>query len=145
MPLLFVPIAVKVVRTDLVVLAQCLVNKQFRYNLLNETSICPSGWVLLDTYCIVEAFNLAQQKLFAREHMYIECDPQVWSQVESLIRSKLPQVQSEAHGNIITEFWHFLGQTKKWWLVPILVVVFGFALLVFFSGTAAAPFIYTLF
>src|SRR2546421_572035 len=40
-----------------------------------------------------------QQKLFAREHMYIECDPQVWSQVESLIRSKLPQMQSEAHGN----------------------------------------------
>jgi len=40
-----------------------------------------------------------QQKLFAREHMYIECDPHVWSQVESLIRSKLPQMQSEAHGN----------------------------------------------
>ena len=40
-----------------------------------------------------------RQKLFAREHMYIECDPQVWSQVESLIRSKLPQTQSEAHGN----------------------------------------------
>jgi len=31
--------------------------------------------------------------------MYIECDPQVWSQVESLIRSKLPQMQAEAHGN----------------------------------------------
>jgi hypothetical protein len=40
-----------------------------------------------------------QQKLFAREHMYIECDPQVWSQIESLIRSKLPQIQAEAHGN----------------------------------------------
>ena len=40
-----------------------------------------------------------RQKLFAREHMYIECDPQVWSQIESLIRSKLPQAQAEAHGN----------------------------------------------
>ena len=40
-----------------------------------------------------------RQKLFAREHMYIECDPQVWSQIESLIRSKLPQMQAEAHGN----------------------------------------------
>jgi len=39
------------------------------------------------------------QRLFAKEHMYIECDPQVWSQIESLIRSKLPQVQVEAHGN----------------------------------------------
>ena len=53
--------------------------------------------------------------------------------------------QSEAQGNIVTEFWHFLGQTKKWWLVPILLVVLAFAALVFFSGTAAAPFIYTLF
>jgi len=40
-----------------------------------------------------------QQKLFAREHMYIECDPQVWTQIESLIRSRLPQMQAEAHGN----------------------------------------------
>lgn len=40
-----------------------------------------------------------QQKLFAKQHMYIECDPQVWTQIESLIRSKLPQMQAEAHGN----------------------------------------------
>jgi hypothetical protein len=53
--------------------------------------------------------------------------------------------QSESQGNILGEFWHFLGQTKKWWLLPILFVVAGFALLVIFSGTAAAPFIYTLF
>ena len=53
--------------------------------------------------------------------------------------------QSESQGNILSEFWHFLGQTKKWWLLPILIVVAGFALLVIFSGTAAAPFIYTLF
>ena len=52
---------------------------------------------------------------------------------------------SERQGSILGEFWHFLGQTKKWWLLPILIVVFGFGLLVFFSGTAAAPFIYTLF
>jgi hypothetical protein len=44
------------------------------------------------------------QRTFAKEHMYIECDPEVWSQIESLIRSKLPQVQvearqGEAHGN----------------------------------------------
>ena len=53
--------------------------------------------------------------------------------------------QTERSGNIVSEFWHLLGQTKKWWLLPILVVVFGFGLLVLFSGTAAAPFIYTLF
>ena len=53
--------------------------------------------------------------------------------------------KTEQQGSILSEFWHFLGQSKKWWLLPILVVVFGFALLVLFSGTAAAPFIYTLF
>ena len=53
--------------------------------------------------------------------------------------------ESEGRGHIVSEFWHFLGQSKKWWLLPILIVVFGFGLLVFFSGTAAAPFIYTLF
>ena len=37
-----------------------------------------------------------QQRVFAKEHMYIECDPDVWSQIESLIRSKLPQVQTQA-------------------------------------------------
>jgi len=53
--------------------------------------------------------------------------------------------QSDSQSGILGEFWHFLGQSKKWWLLPILVVVAGFALLVIFSGTAAAPFIYTLF
>jgi len=37
-----------------------------------------------------------QQRVFAKEHMYIECDPQVWSQIESLIRSKLPQLQAKS-------------------------------------------------
>jgi hypothetical protein len=37
-----------------------------------------------------------QQRLFAKEHMYIECDPEVWGQIESLIRSKLPQSQAQA-------------------------------------------------
>lgn len=53
--------------------------------------------------------------------------------------------QGEQQSGILGEFWHFLGQSKKWWLLPILIVVFGFALLVLFGGSAAAPFIYTLF
>ncbi|MGB7847013.1 MAG: hypothetical protein WBL63_15465 [Candidatus Acidiferrum sp.] len=31
-------------------------------------------------------------RVFVRQHTEIECDPAVWNQVESLIRSKLPQV-----------------------------------------------------
>lgn len=46
----------------------------------------------------------------------------------------------------IAELWRFLRVRKKFWLAPILVVmlVFG-ALIVLTSGTAVAPFIYTLF
>jgi len=48
-------------------------------------------------------------------------------------------------GGLLSEFLHFLSTSKKWWLLPILVVLLMFGLLVLLSGTAAAPFIYTLF
>jgi len=47
--------------------------------------------------------------------------------------------------SFVAEFWDFLANNKKWWLLPILVVVLLFGLLILMSGTAAAPFIYTLF
>jgi hypothetical protein len=53
--------------------------------------------------------------------------------------------RAESQGGILGEFWYFLSTNKKWWLLPILIVVALFGLLVLFSGTAAAPFIYTLF
>jgi hypothetical protein len=53
--------------------------------------------------------------------------------------------QTERGGNVLTELWYFLGQTKKWWLLPIVVMLLGFGLLMALSGSAAAPFIYTLF
>ena len=47
--------------------------------------------------------------------------------------------------SLVSEFWDFLKHNKKWWLLPILVVVLGLGALVFLSGSGAAPFIYTLF
>jgi len=46
----------------------------------------------------------------------------------------------------LKEFWSFLRVRKKFWLLPILVMmlIFG-ALLVLAQGSAVAPFIYTLF
>ncbi len=48
--------------------------------------------------------------------------------------------------SFVREFWAFLRARKKFWLVPILVVmaIFG-GLIVFSEGTAVAPFIYTIF
>src|SRR3954466_3464391 len=49
-------------------------------------------------------------------------------------------------GRVLSEFWTFLRQEKKYWLVPIVVVFILFGLLIVFSqSSAVAPFIYTLF
>jgi hypothetical protein len=49
-------------------------------------------------------------------------------------------------GELILEMWAFLKERKKFWLLPIIVVLglFG-VLIVFAQGSALAPFIYTLF
>ena len=49
------------------------------------------------------------------------------------------------HGGIVRDLWGFLKRSKKWWLLPIIVVFVLFAVLIFLSGTGLAPFIYTLF
>ena len=48
-------------------------------------------------------------------------------------------------GGFLRELWGFLAHNKKWWLLPILIMLLLFGLLVFLSGTGLAPFIYTLF
>lgn len=47
---------------------------------------------------------------------------------------------------LISELWRFMGERKKWWLLPVIIVmvVVG-TLLVFAQGSALAPFIYTIF
>ena len=44
------------------------------------------------------------------------------------------------------EFWDFLKARKKYWLIPIfmVLVLFG-ALIILSQGSAIAPFIYTIF
>ena len=48
-------------------------------------------------------------------------------------------------GGFFAEYWAFVRHTKKWGLIPILVILLLFGGLLLLSGTAAAPFIYTLF
>jgi hypothetical protein len=48
--------------------------------------------------------------------------------------------------DFLKEFWEFLIVRKKYWLLPILLVLVLFgALIVLSQGTAVAPFIYTIF
>ena len=46
----------------------------------------------------------------------------------------------------LKEFWEFLKVRKKYWLIPIIVVLVLFGGLIILSqGSAVAPFIYTIF
>jgi hypothetical protein len=55
------------------------------------------------------------------------------------------ELSTERRSGMISEFMNFLGQNKKWWLLPILLVMAFVGVLVLLAGTGAAPFIYTLF
>jgi hypothetical protein len=48
--------------------------------------------------------------------------------------------------SLLKELWAFMKVRKKFWLLPIIVVMLTLgALLVFAQGSALAPFIYTIF
>ena len=47
---------------------------------------------------------------------------------------------------LVSELWRFMKARKKFWLMPIIIVMFLLGgLLVLAQGSAVAPFIYTLF
>jgi hypothetical protein len=48
--------------------------------------------------------------------------------------------------SFLAEFWLYLNHRKKFWLLPMIIVMALFGgLVVLTKGTAVAPFIYTLF
>ncbi len=55
------------------------------------------------------------------------------------------QAAEDESSSLVGEFVEFLKENKKWWLAPIVISVLGLGLLVLLGGSAAAPFIYTLF
>jgi hypothetical protein len=48
-------------------------------------------------------------------------------------------------GGLLLEIWAMLRNNKKYWLLPIVIVLLLLGVLIILGGTAAAPFIYTLF
>lgn len=51
----------------------------------------------------------------------------------------------QAQIGLAGEFLHFLVNSKKWWLTPILLVLVLLGLFTILGSSGAAPFIYTLF
>lgn len=48
--------------------------------------------------------------------------------------------------SLVKDFWLFLRERKKWWLLPMILVLLLIGLLIVMtSGSALAPFIYTIF
>lgn len=51
-----------------------------------------------------------------------------------------------AKQSLFTEFWEFAKVRKRYWLLPIVVVMLLFSALIIFTETSViAPFIYALF
>ena len=59
--------------------------------------------------------------------------------------AEFAKAADEPTPGLLAEFWDFLKYNKKWWLLPILIVLGLMALLIVLSSSAAAPFIYPLF
>jgi Family of unknown function (DUF5989) len=64
-------------------------------------------------------------------------EPDEFKSFERLANQKQP--------GIATEFYEFLRYNKKWWLLPILLLIGGLGILVALASTGVAPFIYTMF
>ena len=62
-------------------------------------------------------------------------------QNESSEESLAQQAERESAG-LLREFWLFLCENKKWWLIPFLLSLVVLGLLVVLSSSPLAPFVY---
>lgn len=60
-------------------------------------------------------------------------------------KQSIEDLAQQKRTGIVRELIDFLADNKKWWLAPIIVAVLLLGALVLLGGTAAGPFIYTLF
>jgi hypothetical protein len=60
-------------------------------------------------------------------------------------KNEFEQLSRQKRMSLTGEFIEFLKHNKKWWLLPVLIMLLGLGLLVLLSSSAIAPFIYPLF
>lgn len=65
--------------------------------------------------------------------------------VEPPRRESFEDQAQQRQPSLFREFLEFLIHEKKWWLIPIVIVLLALGLLVVLGSTGAAPFIYTVF
>ena len=47
--------------------------------------------------------------------------------------------------SFVGDLLYFLRSNRKWWMLPLIILLLGFGLLMILASTGAAPLIYTLF
>lgn len=72
------------------------------------------------------------------------------SKVEETVESvadEVPQAPAVKRRSLLSEFVEYLMENKKWWLIPIILMVLLLGAALFLANTASviAPFIYPLF
>ncbi len=60
-------------------------------------------------------------------------------------KNTFEQAGQDRQTSLLADVWAMLKQNKKFWLIPLIIALLIFGLLIMVGGTAAAPFIYTLF
>lgn len=66
-------------------------------------------------------------------------------QTESQPKPDLERLSEAPQPSLAAEFFDFLKHNKKWWLLPILLMIGVFGVLIALASSPVAPFIYTLF
>ena len=49
------------------------------------------------------------------------------------------------NSGLVRDIWDLIAQNKKWWLIPVVIVLLAIGVLILLGSSAAAPFIYPLF
>ncbi len=67
------------------------------------------------------------------------------SEPQSTETNEFERASQDSSGSFLGDFWFFLRENKKWWLIPLIIILLALGALLVLSGTVVAPFIYTLF
>jgi hypothetical protein len=60
-------------------------------------------------------------------------------------KNQFEKAGHEKETSLLGEFYAMLMENKKYWMIPIVLVLLAFGALILLGGRTAAPFIYTLF
>lgn len=59
--------------------------------------------------------------------------------------TEFERARNERQLSLVEELVVLMAQNKRWWLLPIVIVLGAMGVLATFASTGAAPFIYTMF